>query len=103
VEDVPFIAVEMQEEHLAGQPPALFFRTLTDDVVRLDAEHPLRVYTDAISGEPRPYILVRNGMEARIHRPVFYEMVELGRELVRDSQAHWVIDSAGEVFDLGAL
>ncbi len=103
VEDVPFIAVEMQQEQLAGQSPALFFRTLTDDVARLDAEHPLRVQMDAISGEPRPYIHVRGGMEARIHRPVFYEMVAMGRELMREGQSYLVIDSAGEVFDLGAL
>lgn len=103
VEDVPFLAVEMQREHLPDQTPTLLFRTLTDDVVRLDAEHPLRVQTDFVTDEPRPYIHVRQGMEARIHRPVFYEMVELGREVLRDGQVHLVIDSAGETFDLGTL
>jgi hypothetical protein len=103
VEDVPFLAVEMQQEHVAGAASALLFRTTTDDMVRLDAEHPLRVQTDAVTGEPRPYIYLRSGMEARIHRPVFYEMVELAREVLRDGQSHLVIDSAGETFDLGAL
>ena len=103
VDDVPFLVVEMQQEHLSDQPPALLFRTSTDDVIRLDAEHPLRVQTDFVTAEPRPYIHVRNGMEARIHRPVFYEMVELGREILRDGQLHLVVDSAGETFDLGAL
>lgn len=103
VEDVPFLAVEMQRESAPGQLAAFLFRTTTDDVVRLDAEHPLRVRVDATSNEPRPYILVRGGMEARIHRPVFYEMVELAREENRNGRAHLVIDSAGESFDLGAL
>ena len=103
VEDVPFIVVEMQRDCVAGGASALLFRTLTDDWIRLDAEHPLRVQTDAVTNEPRPYIHVRHGMEARIHRPVFYEMVELAREVLRDGQLYLVIDSAGETFDLGAL
>jgi len=103
VEDVPFLAVEMRRERSLGQASALFFRTLTDDVVRLDAEHPLRVQIDSVTGEPRPYIHVRQGMEARIHRPVFYDMVEMGSEVLRGGELHLVIDSAGETFDLGAL
>lgn len=103
VEDVPFLVVEMQRNSVADQLPTLLFRTLTDDVIRLDAEHPLRVQTDTVTGEPRPYIHVRHGMEARIHRPVFYEVVELGREVLINGQPHLVIDSAGETFDLGAL
>lgn len=103
VEDVPFLAIEMQQENTSDQPAAFLFRTATDDIVRLDAEHPLRVQVDPVSNEPRPYILVRGGMEARIHRPVFYELVELAREEKRNGQLHLVIDSAGETFDLGAL
>lgn len=104
VEDVPFLAVEMQREQVdTAQQAALFFRTSTDDIVRLDAEHPLRVQVDAETGEPRPYVLVRGGMEARIHRPVFYHLVELSREAVRNGQLHWVIDSAGMEFDLGSV
>ena len=104
VEDVPFIAVGMTvEESAHGEDAALIFRTLTDDVVRLDAEHPLRVQTDSLSGEPRPYIQVRGGMEARIHRPVFYELVERGREVLRNGEIYLVVDSAGLQFDLGRL
>ncbi|MEZ5436407.1 MAG: DUF1285 domain-containing protein [Pseudomonadales bacterium] len=83
VEDVPFLVVEME-----GRSACCFlFRTTTDDVVRFYVEHPLRVRVDATSNEPRPYILVRGGMEARIHRPVFYETVELARR--RNGQCIW--------------
>lgn len=102
VEDVPFIAVGMAEEPGAN-PPALLFRTLTGDLVRLDTVHPLRVQTDPVSGEPRPYIMVRGGMEARIHRPVFYELVERGRETLVDGELHLLVESAGVSFDLGRL
>ncbi|MCC7515729.1 MAG: DUF1285 domain-containing protein [Pseudomonadales bacterium] len=103
VEDVPFIAVELRQEKDDKQQPVLLFRTLTDDIVRLDAEHPLRVQTDSLTGEPRPYIMVRGGMEARIHRPVFYEMVELGHVVVQQGWEHLFISSAGIEFDLGRL
>jgi hypothetical protein len=102
VEDVPFIVVGVTADQTASSP-TLIFRTLTNDIVRLDGEHPLRVQTDVISGEPRPYVLVRGGMEARIHRPVFYELVERGREMLIKGMPHLVIDSGGEVFDLGRL
>ena len=102
VEDVPFIAVGLTEENLDGEL-TLIFRTLTDDIVPLNAEHPLRVKTDGLTGEPRPYIQVRGGMEARIHRPVFYELVERGHETVRQGEPHLMIESAGLQFDLGRL
>lgn len=100
VEDVPFLVVGMTEE--AGTvPPVLLFRTLTDDVVRLDAEHPLRVVTDPVSGEPRPYVLVRGGMEARIHRPVFYELVNRAHETILNGEPHLMLTSGDQQFDLG--
>jgi hypothetical protein len=102
VEDVPFIVIGFTEEMQEGQR-VLLFRTLTDDVVRLDAEHPLHVETDLLSGEPRPYILVRGGMEARIHRPVFYDLVAMGYEKLIHDEPHLVIDSAGASFSLGRL
>jgi hypothetical protein len=32
---------------------------------------------DPASGEPRPYVHVRRGLEALIARPVFYELAEM--------------------------
>lgn len=102
VEDVPFLAVGMTVTGTADSP-TLLFQTLTGDSVALDAQHPLRVETDPVSGEPRPYIHVRGGMDARIHRPVFYDLVALGRESVIDGEPHLVLDSAGQTFSLGRL
>ena len=76
VEDVPFIAEELRESG-AGAEMVLAFRTNLDDWVEADARHPLRVLHDADSGEPAPYILVRDGLEARLARAVFYHLVEL--------------------------
>jgi hypothetical protein len=79
VEDAPFLAVELNVSN-EGPDQALIFRTNVGDFVTADAAHPLRIATDAATGGPRPYILVRRGLEARLSRPVFYALVELGRE-----------------------
>ena len=76
VDDVPFTAVEVNAAG-AGPAQSLTFRTNLDDEVVADADHPIRVAHDPDSGEPRPYIMVRERLEARILRPVFYELVGL--------------------------
>ena len=78
VEDVPFLAVALTVAG-EGRDQQLIFRTNLDDIVTAGPDNPLRVET-AANGEPAPYILVRDGLEARIARPVFYELVELGAE-----------------------
>lgn len=79
VEDAPFTAVELSVAG-DGREQVLTFRTNTDDSVTADEHHPLRVSSDVATGEPNPYILVRPGLEARLTRPVFYQLVELGTE-----------------------
>jgi hypothetical protein len=86
VEDAPFVAVEMFWRDCADPfspvpkpKQCLTFRTNLDEMVTADAEHPIRVQVDPRSREPRPYITVRPGLEARITRAVFYEMVALAQ------------------------
>src|SRR4051812_24678800 len=77
VDDTPFVAVEVDA---VGDGPErrLTFRTNVDDIVTADEEHPIRVDHDPASGAPSPYITVRKGLEARILRPVYYHLVEMG-------------------------
>ena len=75
VEDAPFIAVRVDRE---GE--ALRFTTNVGDEVEAGPDNPIRVEMDRETGEPRPYLHVRRGLEALIARPVFYEMVEMARE-----------------------
>jgi hypothetical protein len=96
VEDVPFVAVDMEAEG-EGREQALLFVTNVDDGVIADAEHPLRVLGADL--EPRPYVLVRDGLEARLSRPVYYRLVERG---VQEGD-QIVVYSRGARFVLGAL
>ncbi|PHK93375.1 hypothetical protein CR162_18970 [Pseudoroseomonas rhizosphaerae] len=76
VEDAPFVAVEVFWRRCEGRQ-CLTFRTNLDEMVTADADHPIRVAIDRRSREPRPYVMVRPGLEARINRAVFYELVAL--------------------------
>ena len=72
VEDAPFIAVEVKSSG-AGKRRRLTFRLNTGDLVTADGEHNLR-FADA------PYLHVRGGMEAKIARPVYYELANMAIE-----------------------
>jgi hypothetical protein len=79
VEDAPFTAVELSVKG-EGRNQVLAFRTNLDDWVEADSVHPLRVVEDPDNGEPAPYILVRDRLEALILRPVYYELADLAVE-----------------------
>lgn len=99
VEDVPFLAVALDAEG-EGRERRLIFRTNLDEFVTAGADHPLRVET-AVSGEPAPYILVRAGLEARLARPVFYELVELAVDERFGETVQFGVWSDGSFFSLG--
>ncbi len=95
VDDAPFVAVELRREG-RGRDQILHFRTNVDDVVILDSSHPLRVEF-APDGEPSPYILVRDRLEALISRAVYYELAEMVEEI----GGRYGVWSSGIFFALG--
>jgi len=99
VEDVPFLAVALTAEG-EGREQQLIFTTNLDDIVTAGPDNRLRVET-AANGAPAPYILVRDDLEARIARPVFYELVELGREERVEDATQFGVWSRGMFFRLG--
>lgn len=92
VEDLPFRAVTMGRD---GDD--LVFTTDVGDETRAGPEHPIVVDTDPATGEPAPRVHVRAGLEARIVRSVFYDLVEMAE--VRDGQL--AVRSGGVWFPLG--
>lgn len=101
VEDVPFLAVALTV-HGEGRERQLIFRTNLDDIVTAGPDNPLRVETTA-SGEPAPYILVRDDIEARLARSVFYDLVELGKKEPFEETSQFGVWSRGRFFRLGEL
>jgi hypothetical protein len=98
VEDAPFTAVEVTAED-AGSAQRLIFRTNLDEIVALDEAHPLESRNQAASQTPRPYILVRDRLEARILRSVYYHLVDLGEQ----QGEQFGVWSSGRFFPLGSL
>lgn len=121
VEDVPLfindIGIVTEED-----TQWLEFTTTTGDVVRLDDEHPitLRPYTshphtsadsqeDSASKEGhgrqqdtnvRPYMPVRNGLDALIGRNAFYHLVEIGNLTEKDGETILTVQSGGHSYEL---
>lgn len=100
VEDAPFMAVEM---YLAGQgrDRYLSIRTNVDEIVTIDAAHPLYVIIDEGTGEPAPYVKLDRGREARVGRAVYYEMAALAEEAEIEGMRHFGVWSGGTFFSLG--
>lgn len=101
VDDAPFVAVYVEIEG-AGSDQRLTFRTNVDDQVTAGPDHPIRVEIDAETGEPSPYVHVRDRLDALIARPVFYELVELSVERELDQGPVYGVWSDGEFFPVGA-
>ena len=93
VEDAPFLAVEMAVSG-DGRDQTLTFRTNVDDIVTVDADHPLRFERTEPDGGLKPYILVRGRLEALCTRAVYAELVQLvaageGSEVGVWSEGEW--------------
>ncbi len=91
VEDAPFVATDLDVRG-SGQEAELLFTTNVGDYVLADREHPLVVR------EGKPYLLVRDGLEALLARPVYYRLVDHASE----EQGRLVVYSSGARFELGA-
>jgi uncharacterized protein len=108
VEDAPFVAVELDWAG-DGQHQVLSFRTNIDEVVTAGPEHPIRISHDIITCEPTPYILIRPGaaghlgVEARINRATYYELVALAVPRWVGSRRVLGVWSEGQFFSLGDL
>ncbi|HWU80534.1 MAG TPA: DUF1285 domain-containing protein [Caulobacter sp.] len=91
VEDAPFIATRVDQ---VGE--SLVFQTNVGDTVAAGPENGIRVQIDPETGEPRPYVHVRRGLEALIARPVFYELAEMA--VLEDGV--WGVTSNGAFFPI---
>jgi uncharacterized protein len=112
VEDAPFIAVEMNWTG-SGRDQELTFRTNIDEIVELGPERRLRVdwrcdrsrLKAACGSAPVPYIDVRPSrgqpIEARLSRPVYYELAALAQPGCVDGTPCMGVWSRGVFFPVG--
>ncbi len=94
VEDAPFLAVEVRIEG-DGATMTLAFRLNTGELVIAGQEHALIMrQTDAGAA---PYLDIGRGLEARLARPVYYELAELALAAEPERPGVW---SKGTWFSL---
>lgn len=113
VEDVPLLINDVgivNEEGISW----LEFTTTTGDVVRLDQHHQIElrpfIVTDkenavtndslASNEQIRPYLLVRNGLEALIGRNTFYHLTEIGKLTEQQGVVILTLQSGGKDYQL---
>lgn len=101
VDDAPFVIIGLRMRELESGK-TLCFKTNVNEWVAVDADHPLSLRPDAETGDMLPYVLVRDGLEAKLSRPVYYELMEhvLAGGEKRDGKRG--VLSAGRFFPLEA-
>ncbi len=97
VEDAPFVAVDFQVEG-SGKAQQITFTTNVDETVPLGPNHPFRLERDPETGEPSPYVLVRDNLEALIDRKSFYRLVDLGEAGKFEGEDWFGVWSGGKFF-----
>jgi hypothetical protein len=95
VEDAPFLAVLLRV--LPAAQRQLAFTTNVGDCVIADAAHAIS-YRASPGGEMAPYLHVRAGLEARIARAPFFELVELGETRPIGGEEWFGVSSCGVFF-----
>ena len=101
VEDAPFIATLVESIEAGGQQ-AIVFTTNIGERIIVDHEHAIRVEIDPDSNAPRPYVHVRDGLDALISRNAFYDLLNLAQEKERAGVGYLSVTSLGEEFELGS-
>lgn len=95
VDDAPFVAVDFERDD-----DALRFVTNLGDEAVAGPAHPIRVERDPATGEPSPYILIRDRLEALIDRKSFYRLVEIGEHAEYDGESWFGLRSSGMFFPI---
>ncbi len=92
VADVPFIATDLDVRGSRKDTELLFTTNVGDYVIAgMDNQIVMR--------EGRPYLHIRNALEARLTRNVYYRLIDHGIE----EAGHLYVYSQGQRFDLGLL
>jgi hypothetical protein len=101
VEDAPFVGVRV-DRHESDGHQVILVTTNVGDVVAVDEAHPLRAVSDSRTGEPSTYVHIRGGLEARLGRPAWYELVSLA-EPGPDEADTMSVMSSGVSFAIGQV
>ncbi|MEP0519992.1 MAG: DUF1285 domain-containing protein [Hyphomicrobiales bacterium] len=100
VDDVPFVGVELDKVTQDDGLDALVLRTNVDDTVVISQDHPLRFHVDAETGGLTPYCLIRGRLEARLGRPLLYQLADFGEKQPIGKDDWFGVKSCGSFFPM---
>ncbi|MEX1665863.1 DUF1285 domain-containing protein [Zhongshania arctica] len=98
VEDLPLQIIDFEVNDVAAGR-RIVVKTNVDTWLELGEEHPLSVATDSATQEPRPAVRLNNGLQARVSRACFYNLVELAE----CRNGVMVLLAGGKEFELGSI
>lgn len=95
VEDVPFMMILMNVEG-EGKMQKITLTSNVADTVSVSAQNPIKWVTDSESGEPIPYIEVRDGLLGKLNRNVYYQLTDLMIQSEIDAENWFGVWSQGD-------
>lgn len=96
VEDAPFVLTQWQWQDDNQQTMAV--ATNLDDEFILDPNHKMRA-----DDKGQLYVTVRSNLEAKVHRNVYYQWIELAKEIPSETGTALIFQSAGQFYTLGEI
>jgi len=98
VEDAPFVIIGMDVRGSGSSRVITFTTNMAESVVVSDA-HPL-VFRAGRQEAPLPYVHVRDGLDARVSRAVYYDLMELVEEGAHEGRPWYGISAGGRFFPI---
>ncbi|MFL1465658.1 DUF1285 domain-containing protein [Marinobacter sp. HN1S83] len=101
VEDAPLLAHTLQVKG-QGADQTLYLTTNVGETLAVGNEHPLSVGRYPGSDEPRPVVVVRHGLEARLVTAAYYDLAEHVSEGQTDDGSPILgVWSGGNFYEIG--
>jgi len=98
IEDVPFIIINLRIKYENCQ--IVYFETNVGDIIKLGQNNPLWMEKNNRNNELLPYVLVKEGIAAKISRAVYYDLIELVIEKNVNGNSRNIIESDNCIFDV---
>lgn len=100
VEDTPLLAHSLKVEG-AGEQQIIKLTTNVGETLEVGDEHPLEVGSYEDSGQPRPIIRVRHGVDARLTTAAYYDLAEHVVEQTLNGNTALGVFSHGNFYKIG--
>lgn len=100
VEDTPLLAHSLAARG-EGEQQVISVTTNAGETLEVGPEHPLEVGSYEQSGEPRPVIQVRHGVEARLVTSAFYDLADLAEERELAGKRVYGVTSHKKFWEIG--